>query len=232
MKGYDKSYFEDRDLLIPHLAATIKNIAKIHQLETILDVGCGTGRLIQYLAKVGFKVAGCDIAKVAVIAARLKNPGIKIMKASATKLPYADNSFDLVCAISVIEHLTAAQTDKFLAQTSRVLKSHGFVFLVTPNFATPLKILQGQKWFGYSDPTHITFYSPRSLSAILTQFGFSNIQKNFPIKYTSSLEWEFPPLLSKLPTALKQIIIYLIFATPLSVIRNSTWILAQKNEEN
>lgn len=232
MSRYHKFYFEARDILIPHLAATIENIARRNKLKTVLDVGCGTGRLIQYLTKAEFEVAGCDIAKAAVKTARSLNPGLKIVQASATKLPFDNNSFDFVCAISLIEHLTAAEVDLFLSETRRVLTPFGFIFLVTPNFATPLRLIQGKKWFGYTDPTHINFFTPASLVKILSEHQFANFRQTFPISYHPSLDWEFPPPFPKLPKLVKQSLIYLLFSTPLCRIRNSTWILAQKNEEN
>lgn len=227
--AYTKNYFYERDLLIPHLAQTIKKLMVKNQLQKVLDVGCGTGRLVKFLNSKGFVAFGCDNCPNAVRVAQKLNNKLTIKLASATKLPFKKNSFDLVTAISVIEHLTHNEGKKFLEEAKRVLKPKGYIFLVTPNFATPLRIIQGSKWFGYSDPTHLTFYTPASLKKILFRFGFKNAQTQFQIDWRKSLNWEFPSIAAKLPKFLKKILVFLVFTSPFSIIRNSFWTLAQKD---
>ncbi len=227
--NYNQKYFQERDLLIPHLARLIKNQAQTNKLHKILDVGCGTGRLVKYLNQNGFEASGCDNATEAVKKAIQLNSRNLISKASANHLPFTKNSFDLVTAISVIEHLNKKQAGKFLKEAKRVLKPKGFIFLVTPNFATPLRIIQGKNWFAYSDPTHINFFTPKSLIKIMTKNNFSKPKLYFKIKNSKSLDWEFPRSIQKFPRLVKNIFIYLVFTTPVANLRNSIWLLAQKD---
>lgn len=225
---YNSKYFQDRDILIPHLAETIKNIIISNNLKTILDVGCGTGQLVKYLNNNHFKAIGCDNSIEAVRFARRANGIKKIFQASAVKLPFKKNSFDLVVSISVIEHLTYKDAEKFISEANRVLKKVGYIFLVTPNWATPIRAIQGKKWFAYSDSTHIHYFTPSTLDNLLKKNNFINSIVNFPIQYQKSLEWEFPGLVSQLPLTFKKLFVYLLFSTPFSIIRNSFWYLAQK----
>ena len=227
--AYTKKYFYERDLLIPHLAQTIKKLVIENKLKKVLDVGCGTGRLVKFLNSKGFVAFGCDSSSNAVRVARKLNNKLTIKLASATILPFKNNSFDLVTAISLIEHLTQNESKEFLKETRRILKPKGYIFLVTPNFATPLKIIQGSKWFGYSDPTHLTFYTPASLKKILFKYNFKNAQTQFSIDWRKSLNWEFPNKIASLPLFIKKLIVYLLFSSALSIIRNSFWMLAQKD---
>lgn len=229
--NYDVKYFEKRDLLIPHLAQTIKNLMIEHKLKNVLDVGCGTGRLVQFLNKSGFEAFGCDISQKALKVAKTINKKGTIVRSSADKLPYVDNSYDLVTAISVIEHLKPNQAVKFIKEAKRVLKPSGFIFLITPNFSAPLRFVQGKNWFGYQDPTHVNFYTPKKLAKLAKSHGFKNIRFHFKLRYQSSFDWEFPPPFPKLPKTLKIFLIYLLFATPLSIARNSFWLSAQKAAE-
>ncbi len=227
-KHYNKKYFEERDLLDLHIAETIKQLMNKHGLKNLLDVGCGTGRIVKYFCDKGYKAIGCDNYNEALKAARKINKKNSIVKASAIKLPFKNTSFDMIISISVIEHLTSKDAEKFIKEANRVLKSGGFIFLVTPNFATPIRLLQGKKWFGYSDPTHINFYTPKSLSALLKKIGFIHTKTNFKTIYVQTFDWELPHLFDKLPTSIKRFFVYLLFSTPLSIIRNSFWIVAQK----
>lgn len=58
--------------------------------------------------------------------------GIDAVNASLTELPFEDNSFDLVCAFDVIEHIEDHETA--MAEINRVLKPNGQVFLTVPAF--------------------------------------------------------------------------------------------------
>lgn len=230
--AYTKNYFRQRDLLIPHLAQVVIKLMRENKLKKVLDVGCGTGRLVNHLNKHGFEAIGCDNSPNAVRIAQKLNNKLTIQLASAVKLPFKKNSFDLVTAISLIEHLTQNEGGKFLEEARRVLKPKGYIFLVTPNFATPLRIIHGSKWFGYCDPTHLTFYTPASLKKILTLLGFKNAQTQFQIDWHKSLNWEFPNKIASLPLFIKKLIVYLLFSSALCHIRNSFWILTQKSEKH
>ena len=213
MKGYTKKYFEERDLLDLHLAKTIIILMEENGLEKVLDVGCGTGKLVKFLNDNCFQAYGCDNADIAVNAAQNINKKNAIIKASAIKLPFKKHSFDLISSISTIEHLTKKEAGEFVNEVKRVLKPNGFIFVVTPNFASPWRFIQIKKWFGYSDPTHINFFTPLSLAKLLKDYGFYNPRFWFKTNYPSN--W-------------KNFIYYLLFSTPFCFIRNSFWLAAQK----
>jgi len=225
---YNKKYFEERDHLHLHIAETIKILMLENKLKKILDVGCGTGKMVKFFNDNGFQSLGCDIYDDALKSARKINKKNTIIKASATNLPFKNNSFDILTAISVIEHLTSKEVEKFLNETKRVLKPNGSIFLVTPNYATPIRLLQGKKWFAYSDPTHINFYTPKRLSILLKKLGFSHTRTRFKTTYGPTFNWEFPPFFGALPSKVKGFLVYLFFSSPLSIIRNSFWLAAQK----
>lgn len=228
MGYYNKKYFQDRDLLDRHLAATIEMLAQEHGLKKILDVGCGTGKLVKYFNDNGFEALGCDMADEAIKIAKIVNNSSSIKKATASNLPFKNGSFDFVTAISIIEHLTEKGAKLFLAEAKRVLKPNGFLFMVTPNFAAPWRYIQGKRWFGYSDPTHTHFYTRKSLSNLLRTYRFRNIKLQFKTIYDPPYEWELPGFLGKLPKPAKSLITFLLISTPVSAIRNSFWIAAQK----
>ncbi len=227
-KLYTKAYFKKRDHLDLHIAESIRQFMNERKLKSLLDVGCGTGRMVKYFNDKNFKALGCDIYDDALKTARRINNKKSIIKAPATKLPFKRSSFDMLTAISLIEHLTPREAEKFIKEAKRVLKPGGFIFLVTPNYSTPIRLLQGKKWFAYSDPTHINFYTPKSLAALLRLFGFINTKTRFKITYGPTFDWEFPPLFGKLPSWTKFLLVYLFFSSPISIVRNSFWMAAQK----
>lgn len=227
-QNYNSNYFKSRDKLTLHIAKLIEKFAKKNQLNSILDIGCGSGKMVNFLQQGGFDAKGCDNSQIAIKLARNINKKSTIYLASATNLPFANESFDLILSISLIEHLSNKKIKTFLAQSKRVLKPNGFIFLITPNFATPIRLLKGKKWFAYQDPTHINFFTPKRLSKLLVKNGFKDPKNQFRVPYDPQIDNEFPTLFEKMPLFLKKLLIYLLFNSPLYIIRDSFWTSAQK----
>ena len=224
---YNQDYFNKHNSLNRYMAEYLVNFTKKQNLKNILDVGCGTGKLVHYLNNHKLNAIGCDNSQLAVSLARKINKKGTIVESSASKLKFKDQSFDLVTAISIIEHLNTKEAKQFLKESARVLKKNGFIFLVTPNYLSPARILLGKKWFAYQDPTHINFFTPERLSKLLSRNGFSSLKTHFPINYHPKLDKEFPHFFKAFPVILKVSLIYLLFDTPLYIIRDSFWMAAQ-----
>lgn len=226
---YSKNYFQIRDCLALNFAHTLLFLLKKLGVKTVLDVGCGTGLLVKFLNENGFEALGCDIAEEGLKIGRTRNKEGSLIKASAQKLPFKNQSFDLITAISLIEHLTPKETTKFLAETRRVLKPQGYFFIVTPNLWSPIRFLMGKDWFGYSDPTHITFYTPLSFTKLLKQEGFGHFRFWFKIPKDLPFDWWFANKVEKLPKIMKHLISFLLISTPLALIRESFFVCARKS---
>jgi len=94
----------------------------------ILDVGCGTGTMLTYLASYG-KVEGVDIDEEAIGYCRER--GLEDVRlGEAANLPFGDGSFDLVTALDVVEHLE----DDVAAfrEMKRVLRPGGHILVTVP----------------------------------------------------------------------------------------------------
>ena len=99
----------------------------------VLDVGCGTGYGSAELAQHARSVTGIDLAPDAIAYARehYPLPNLVFLSGSATALPFAARSFDLVTAFEVIEHLSDWRA--LLAEVRRVLHPGGVFLVSTPN---------------------------------------------------------------------------------------------------
>ncbi|MEI6327342.1 MAG: class I SAM-dependent methyltransferase [Candidatus Roizmanbacteria bacterium] len=107
----------------------IKNHASPEQ--KVLDVGCGTGIVLQGLKRLGFKkMVGMEISRTSVEVCKKK--GFDCYQYGGFTFPFDDQNFDLVGSINVLEH-----TDnpiKFLDEQYRVLKRNGYLIVACPNF--------------------------------------------------------------------------------------------------
>ena len=70
-----------------------------------LDVGCGTGQIVDWVAKNQRKAYGTDISKPSIAFARLNRKGTFSLLAAREKLPYSSNYFKCVGCFNVLEHV-------------------------------------------------------------------------------------------------------------------------------
>lgn len=96
----------------------------------ILNVGCGPGRSSEYLSMFG-KVTSIEYDKFCCEFASEKT-GLEIINGSITELSFSDNSFDLVCAFDVIEHVEDDQLA--VNELKRVTKKDALVLITVPAF--------------------------------------------------------------------------------------------------
>jgi ubiquinone/menaquinone biosynthesis C-methylase UbiE len=101
--------------------------------KRVLDAGCGTGYGSAELAQSAAAVTGVDISADAIEYASASYPmaGLRFLESSCTAIPLPAESFDLVVAFEVIEHL--ADYRAFLNECARVLTPTGLFIVSSPN---------------------------------------------------------------------------------------------------
>jgi SAM-dependent methyltransferase len=96
----------------------------------ILDIGCGTGTMVIHLGRYG-RVFGVDMDNEAV--GYCRDRGLDtVMQASAGKLPFGDDAFDLVTMLDVLEHIS--DEGAALAEAARVIRPGGLFMVAVPAY--------------------------------------------------------------------------------------------------
>jgi SAM-dependent methyltransferase len=122
-------WFVAREIIIINYLQTLIRQRTLPQGKlTILNIGCGTGRSSEYLAGFG-EVTSIEHDPFCCQFTEART-GLKIIQASITELPLAADSFDLVCALDVIEHV--ADDQRAVAEMKRVARPGGVVLITVP----------------------------------------------------------------------------------------------------
>ena len=153
---------------------------KLKGNEKILDIGCGSGTFSKKLAEkyAKTKIIGADASEAVIKYAKktstLRN--ISFVSAPAEKLPFKNETFDVVIISHLIEHL--ANPQKALKEVRRVLTKNGKMFLTTPNYFSlwPLAEFVFDKSIaseGYSlNEQHISRFDYFSIKKSVKEAGF------------------------------------------------------------
>jgi ubiquinone/menaquinone biosynthesis C-methylase UbiE len=133
---------------------------KRKNVKRVLDLGCGTGRHLVYLAKHSFDVYGIDISKHGIEIAKkwLKKENLKVhLKIGDIykRLPYKDDFFDAIVSIKTIHHGKIASIRKLIKEMERVLKPKGLIFITVTKRKPKKEIPKEKLW-------KIRFIAPRT----------------------------------------------------------------------
>lgn len=183
---------------LPGHKTTSEQLARLYQRyrfaqqfckdKEVLEVACGGGMGLGYLAKVAKKVIGGDIDKniLKYPLKHYKQRGkIEIREFNAQDLPFEDKSFDMVIFYEAIYYL--AKPEKFVSEACRVLKDNGVLLICTVN----------KDWTDFNpSPYSKKYFSAPELYSLVNQkfskvelFGaFSASKKGIKNKIISSVK--------------------------------------------
>jgi ubiquinone/menaquinone biosynthesis C-methylase UbiE len=98
-------------------------VARFGRGRDVLEVGCGTGLVLERISKFARSARGIDISPKMLELARAR--GLDVQVASATELPFPDASFDVACSFKVLAHIREIR--RALAEMARVVRPRGYV---------------------------------------------------------------------------------------------------------
>lgn len=131
--GNPKSFLEGgRSASAAICAILAKNGLRIEQFESILDFGCGVGRIIRHWSKSLGPIYGTDYNPDLVewCQNNLKFCNFNLNTLSG-KLPYDSETFDFIYSFSVFTHLKEPLQLHWINELSRVLKPGGYIYITT-----------------------------------------------------------------------------------------------------
>ncbi|HZK66471.1 MAG TPA: class I SAM-dependent methyltransferase, partial [Chloroflexota bacterium] len=162
----------------------------------VLELGSGSGARSVAVALRGARVVGIEPSDAGVAASQMRAaryPGIEVgfQVGFGERLPFPDNSFDLVFSTDVLQHVQ--QLDRVLEETRRVLRPGGHCYHEVPNNGYPWEFHYRMFWLPYlpkplgklyarargKDPRHLDdvgFFYRGSLFSRLRRRGYTDVR--------------------------------------------------------
>ena len=123
--------------------------------RSVLDVGCGVGAGVRLLTSSGFEAYGVDLPALSQFWAQAGNDPDRFLCCNAVSLPFANDCFDVVYSLGVVEHIGTvtghctlrpdfgAQRQRYANEILRVTKPGGRIIIACPNKTFPVDIQHG-----------------------------------------------------------------------------------------
>jgi SAM-dependent methyltransferase len=161
----------------------------------ILDIGAGTGLFLSAFKDKKWDTSGVEFSKDAVKFAK-KMYGLSIKQGDLMDIKFKEQSFDVVTMNNVLEHLYDPK--KTLEKVDVLLKPKGIVVITVPNIYSLGSILFKKRWYALQIPRHLYHFSPRTVTKLLKDAGFTvdTISFNYKLHNYFTLFESFRYLLS------------------------------------
>ena len=160
---------------------TIAKEAVPHPLQAVLDIGCGTGGLLNAIheGRPAARLFGLDLSAemIAVARAKLRNADLRV--GDSEHLPYENGAFDLVTCTFSFHHYPNPR--EVMAEIYRVLRADGRLIMADPSIFPPLRqAFNALTRFSKDGGVH--YYSAREMTELAKSVGLK------PLKW-SKLSW-------------------------------------------
>lgn len=172
----------------------------------LLEVGSSLGFFLN-AAKPWFEGVGLEPSGWAARMARERFQ-VRVMEDSVRQGLFGTDSFDVIAAIDVLEHLPDPQA--VLTTLASFLRPGGILYVVTPDISSFSARFLGRWWWGFR-PAHLTYFSPDSLGRMMRQAGLQVSQcrsygRVFSYGYWISRLKNYPPFIVRLGSAVLSVL--------------------------
>jgi len=113
-------------------------LAYLSKKGKILDGGCGFGKWVIYLKRLGYDIVGIDNSELAITTLKGFESSLQVEVGDILDIHYPDSSFDAYISMGVVEHFENGPLPAF-KEAYRVLKPNGLIFVLVPT----VNILRG-----------------------------------------------------------------------------------------
>lgn len=172
-------YLSDKEIIQHNFRKRIKRISRVlpdMKEKSLFEIGCAYGFFLETAGEYFRDTEGIDISEDAVQYAKdtLKQ------KAHAGDFSEFESSrkYDIVCMWDTIEHLE--NPDLYVEKANSLLEKDGYICITTGDVGSLNARMRGRKWRQIHPPTHLHYFSRKTLTLLLEKKGFKVVDASYP----------------------------------------------------
>jgi 2-polyprenyl-3-methyl-5-hydroxy-6-metoxy-1,4-benzoquinol methylase len=159
---------KERPISVARIQIISDMISRLGNGLSVIDVGCGAGDISEHVWKMGNQVTCADLPRITSLTH--KRQVLLVVTSDAEQLAFASNTFDVVTALEILEHLW--NPSAFLDEAYRILKPKGHLIIEVPEGK------EGLRW-----DSHIQYFTLEVLKQMAgTRFDVSEAKRLEPVE--------------------------------------------------
>ncbi|GFO64361.1 class I SAM-dependent methyltransferase [Geomonas paludis] len=143
----------------------------------LLDVGAGTGMLVEEALACGYHAEGIEPSRW--MSAQARQMGLPVVNGVLPD-PRVSGPFAAATLVDVIEHVT--DPAQLLAEVHGLIEPGGYLLLTTPDIESVAARVMGRRWWHFR-LAHVSYFSSRTISLLLQRCGFEIVHVSRPTWY-------------------------------------------------
>ncbi len=145
----------------------LNKIKKFKKKGSLLDIGCGIGQFLELASKNNYETKGIELSKVGYEYCKKQN--LNVYQENVFSNELKKNSFDIITALGVFEHLTNPY--ETFERCKQLLKPKGLISIIVPNMYSLYNMILREKSVTFDGKEHMIFYSMKSLNYTLNKLN-------------------------------------------------------------
>jgi 2-polyprenyl-3-methyl-5-hydroxy-6-metoxy-1,4-benzoquinol methylase len=174
----DEVYVETSEVRRQQSVQLFKQVQKVGDFSSWLDIGAGVGELVDVVSQFGLRAIGIEPSQFLSNEARKLRRNV--LTGSLEVIP--NQKFDVISVIDVIEHVVSPL--QFIGTLIPYLSPNGVIVIVTPDSDSAVAKLLKHRWW-HIRPAHISYFSKKTLRKCIAHLSLEELAHFRP-------SWYFP----------------------------------------
>lgn len=172
-------YSAEEPFLLQSFRAKVERLRRSPGPGRVLDVGCATGGFLKLLGP-EWRRCGIELSRE-LLDSQPATPGVSVWNGDFLSYPPENGPFDVLTMWDALDHIPDPAAA--LRKAHALLRPGGTLAMNLGDRRSLFARVMGRRWHLYIPPTHLTYFTRESLTALLERAGFRVVQCEYEGKW-------------------------------------------------